>query len=287
MSQYIAQSIPSGSYQQEYHTIIINTPISGPMLLTASDGESCPPFIEPSFLQSSSPASIILVSFPISIPSSIPSPIDLGHQQELFKRLQDLPITGYLTLMTNSDEQPDPAPRVRLPPIEPVKMDELHNIMNHLDWQHVFTDALNLMENRPILLTTWWHFDHCINTALWLEKEAATQQETAKSLFDRLTHLKVNEVLQPIIVKEWEWGYQEIYRTTNQGPQNSSVWEAPVWQPSETSSSIPPLEFSYPQQSWSTSLTALITTFNSEELFKTAPSTPECPGNPAPPDITT
>ena len=57
MSQHIAQPIPSSSYQQEYCTIIINTPISGPVSITISDGESCPPFIEPSFIQGSSPAS--------------------------------------------------------------------------------------------------------------------------------------------------------------------------------------------------------------------------------------
>ena len=78
MSQHIAQPIPSGSYQQEYHTIVINTPISRSMLLIASDGESYPPFIEPSFLQTSSPISIRL---------SVPFPINSVHQHELFKRL--------------------------------------------------------------------------------------------------------------------------------------------------------------------------------------------------------
>ena len=53
------------------------------------------------------------------------------------------------------------------------------------------------------------------------------------------------------------------------------------------SSSIPPLEFSYPQQSRSISPAAPITTFNSEESFAIAPTTPERPENPAPPDITT
>ena len=50
---------------------------------------------------------------------------------------------------------------------------------------------------------------------------------------------------------------------------------------SEMSKSIPPLEFSYPQQSWSASLTTPVTTFNSEELFIMALSTPE---HPAPPN---
>ena len=65
-------------------------------------------------------------------------------------------------------------------------------------------------------------------------------------------------------------------------------WQDPlVWEASETSSSILPLEFSYPQQSQSTSPAAPITMFNSEESFTTAPSTPEHPGSPAPLDITT
>ena len=79
MSQHIAQPIPSGSYQQEYRTIVINTPISGPMPLIASDGESCSPFIEPSFLQTSSPVSVIPNSSPISVPPTVPSPINSAH----------------------------------------------------------------------------------------------------------------------------------------------------------------------------------------------------------------
>ena len=87
-------TIPSGSYQQEYHTIVINTPISRPTPITASDGKSCPPFIKPSFLQSSSPVSN---SSPISVPPTVPSPIDSAHQHELFKWLWNLPIQGYPT----------------------------------------------------------------------------------------------------------------------------------------------------------------------------------------------
>jgi hypothetical protein len=85
MSQHIAQPIPSGSYQQEYHTIIINTPVSRPTPLVASDGKSHPPFIEPSFLQSSSPVLANPNSSPISIPPTVPSPVNSMHQHELFK----------------------------------------------------------------------------------------------------------------------------------------------------------------------------------------------------------
>ena len=85
MSQHIVQPIPSSSYQQEYCTIIINTPVSGLMLLIASDGKSHPPFIEPSFLQTSSPVSAISNSSPISVPPTVPSPINSAHQHELFK----------------------------------------------------------------------------------------------------------------------------------------------------------------------------------------------------------
>ena len=277
MSQHIAQPIPSGSYQQEYHTIIINTPISRPMLLTAFDGESCPPFIEPSFLQSSSPASAIPTSSPISIPPVVPSPIDSVHQHELIKWLQNLPIRGYPTSTTNSEERLKPVPKIWLAPIEPVRMNELHDMLNDPTWQHIFTDVLDLIGNEQDLLSCWWHFDHCINTAIRLEMEAETQQITARNLFERLKLLKINKKLQPIIVAEHRWVYWEM----------KECWDPLVWDPSKTSSSILPLEFSYPQQSWSTSPAAPITTFNSEESFETAPSTLECPKNPAPPDITT
>ena len=81
-------------------------------------------------------------------------------------------------------------------------MDELHNLTNHPDQQHIFTKALDLMGNNHDFLGTWWHFDHYINTALRLEMEVAAQWNTAKGLFKRLTLLKVNEVLQPIIIRE-------------------------------------------------------------------------------------
>ena len=279
MSQTIAQPIPSGSYWQEYCTIIINTPISEPTLLTAFDGESHPPFIEPSFLQTSSPASAIPTSSPISILPVIPSPVDSMHQHELFKWLQNLPIwgLGYPTSTTNSKEQLNPVPKVKLPPIKPVSMNELHNMLNNPTWQHIFTNTLDLMGNEWDLLSCWWHFDHCINTTIRLKTEAETQWITTRNLFERLKLLKIDEKLWPIIVTEYGWVYQEM----------RECWDPLVWQPSKTSSSVPPLEFSYPQQSQSTSPAAPITMFNSEESFEMAPSTLERPSNPAPPDITT
>ena len=153
MSQHIAQPIPSGLYQQEYCTIVINTPISGPMLLVASDGESCPPFIEPSFLQTSSPVSTIPNSSPISVPPTVPSSVDSAHQHELFKWLQNLPIWGYLTSTTNSEERSNPIPKVRLPPIEPVTMYELYEMLNDPAWHHIFLNAINLMGNNHDLLS--------------------------------------------------------------------------------------------------------------------------------------
>ena len=141
MSQPTNQPIPSGSYQQEYHTIVINTPISRPVPNTTSDGESCPPFIEPSFIQGFSPASTTSKFSQVSNLPSIPLPINLTHQEELFKWLQDLPIQGYLTSTTN----PDKWPKVRLPKTEPVSMYELHNMLNNPDWQHIFIDAINLI----------------------------------------------------------------------------------------------------------------------------------------------
>ena len=105
MSQSANQPIPSSSYQQEYHTIIINTPISGPIPIATSDGESHPPFIEPSFIQGSSPASTTSRFSQVSNPLPIPLPVNLTHQEELFKWLQDLPIQGYPTSTMNPDEQ--------------------------------------------------------------------------------------------------------------------------------------------------------------------------------------
>ena len=129
MSQSANQPIPSGSYQQEYHTIIINTPISGPILTTISDGKSCPPCIEPSFIQGSSPASTTSKFSQVSNLLPIPSPTNLTHQEELFKWLQDLPPQGYLTSTTN----PDKRLKVQLPKTEPVSMYELHNMLNDPD----------------------------------------------------------------------------------------------------------------------------------------------------------
>ena len=56
-----------------------------------------------------------------------------------------------------------------------------------------------------------------------------------------------------------------------------------IWEPSKMLEPIPPLEFSYPQQSWLTSPATpiTITMFNSGESFIMAPSTPE---HPAPPN---
>ena len=156
MSQHIVQPIPSDSYQQEYCTIVINMPISRPVPITTSDGKSHPPFIEPSFIQGSSPASITSKYSWVSNLPPIPSPVNLTHQEELFKWLQDLPPQGYLTLTTNPDEQP----KVRLLKTEPVSMYELHNMLNDLGWQNIFIDAINLMGNKHDLLSCWWHFDH-------------------------------------------------------------------------------------------------------------------------------
>ena len=271
MSQHIAQPIPSGSYQQEYRTIIINTPISRLIPITTSDGKSHPPFIKPSFIQGSSPASTTSKFSQVSNLPPIPSPINLTHQEELFKWLWDLPVQGYPTLTTNPDEQP----KVWLLKTEPISMYKLHNMLNDLDWQHVFINAINLMRSNHDLLSCWWHFDHCINMAIRLEVEAETQWITAKNLFRRLQLLNINKKIQPIIIAECGQILQEM--ANNCDPL--------IQEPSEMSKPVPPLEFSYPQQSWSTSPTALITTFNSKESFIMAPSTPEhlAPPNDDPP----
>ena len=150
-------------------------------------------------------------------------------------------------------------------------------MLNNPTQQHIFLNAINLIGNKRDLLSCWWHFDHCINTAIRLKTEAETQQTTAKNLFERLKLLKIDEILWPIIVTEHGLIYQEMKE--HQDPLVRDL--------SEASSSILPLEFSYPQQSRSILPATPITMFNSEESFMTTPSTPECPGNLAPPDITT
>ena len=270
MSQPTNQPIPSGSYRQEYHTIIINTPISGPIPTTTSDGKSCPPFIEPSFIQGSSPASITSKYSWVSNLPPIPSPINITHQEELFKWLQDLPVQGYLTSTTNPNEWP----KVQLPKTKPISMYELHNMLNDLDWQNVFIDAINLMGSNHNLLSCWWHFDHCINMTIRLETEAETQQITAKNLFGRLQLLKIDKKLQLIIIAEWGWILQQMKDGSNPLVREPSEMSKPESKP------VPPLEFIYYQQSRSTSPAALITTFNSKESFITALSTLEQPALP-------
>ena len=270
MSQPANQPIPSGSYWQEYHTIIINTPISGPIPTNISDGESCPPFIEPSFIQGSSPASTTSKFSWVSNPPPIPSPINLIHQEELFKWFQDLPPQGYPTSTMN----PDKWPKVWLLKTEPVSMYELHNMLNDPDQQNIFIDAINLIGNECNLLSCWWHFDHCINMAIRLKTEAETQWMTAKNLFRRLQLLKIDEKLRPIIVMEKGWILQQMRDDSNPLAQEpSEVSEA-------KSEPVPPLEFIYYQQSWLTSPATPITMFNLEESFITAPSTPEQPAPP-------
>ena len=271
MSQPTNQPIPSGSYQQEYHTIIINTPISGPIPTTTSNGKSHPPFVEPSFIQGSSPASTTSKFSWVSNLPPILSPINLTHQEELFKQLQDLPIQGYLTSTTN----PNKWPKIWLPKTKPVSMYELHNMLKDLDQQHVFIDVINLMGNKHDLLSCWWHFDHCINMAIRLETEAETQWITAKNLFRRLQLLKIDEKLWLIIVAEQGRILQEMKNNSDPLVQEPSEMSKPESKP------VPPLEFIYYQQSQSMSPTAPITMFNSEESFITAPSTPE---HPAPPN---
>ena len=144
-------------------------------------------------------------------------------------------------------------------------------MLNDPDWQHVFIDVINLMGSNHNLLSCWWHFDHCINMAIRLEVEAETQWITAKNLFRRLQLLNINEKIWPIIMVEHGQILQEM--ANNHNPL--------IWEPSEMSEPVPPLEFSYPQQSQLTSPTAPITMFNSEESFIMALSTPE---HPAPPN---
>ena len=102
-------------------------------------------------------------------------------------------------------------------------MDKLYNILNDPAQQHIFTDTLDLMGNNHDLLSIWWHFDHCINTAIRLETEAETQWITTRNLFGRLKLLNINEILQPIIIAEHGWVYQEMSRMTCQGLKDSLV----------------------------------------------------------------
>ena len=124
------------------------------------------------------------------------------------------------------------------------------------------------------LLSCWWHFDHCINTAIRLETEAETQWITTKNLFGRLQLLQIDEKLQSIIVAEQGWILQQMKNNSNPLAQEPSEMSEPKSKP------VPPLEFIHYQQSRSTSPTAPITTLNSEESFITTPSTLEQPAPP-------
>ena len=88
------------------------------------------------------------------------------------------PSWGYLTSTTNSKEQSNPVPKVRLPPIEPISIYELYDMLNDLAQQHVFKNAIELMGNNYDLLSCWWHFDHCVNTAIRLDIEVESQWTT-------------------------------------------------------------------------------------------------------------
>ena len=140
-------------------------------------------------------------------------------------------------------------------------------MLNDPDQQHVFINTINLTGSNHNLLSCWWHFDHCINMAIRLEVEAETQQITTKNLFRRLQLLNIDEKIWLIIVVEHGQILQEM----------KNDHDPLVHEPSEMSESVPPLEISYLQQSWSISPIVLIMTFNSKESFIMAPNTLEHP----------
>ena len=63
------------------------------------------------------------------------------------------------------------------------------------------SEILDLLEPNKLLLRTWSYFQHCQQTAQKLEKEACFQKDLADSLLGDLRILKIDEILQPIIIK--------------------------------------------------------------------------------------
>ena len=242
MSQSTNQQIPSGSYQQEYHTIVINTPISRPIPTTTSNGESRPPFIKPSFIQGSSPASITSKYSWVSNLPPILSPTNITHQEELFKWLQDLPVQGYPTLTTN----PNKWPKVWLLKTKPVSMYELHNMLNDPDRQNVFNDAINFMGNECDLLSCWWHLyqhghqtrnrsrnptDHCQKPL----QEVTTPQNRQETLTNHCHRMGTNTPTD----EEWlrSFGLRNIQ---NDDPP-------PLPSPPPTTLQVPPFDYHHGQ----------------------------------------
>ena len=160
--QYLAQPIPKGSYQQEYWTLVINTPIHGPSPFIAFNKEfitklspCCQPFIENSFIYS---------------PSHIPSPIYPVYQSKLFYHIMTSSPKGYAPSPTHLSE---PAiPWFQLPLTTPL---DLFKLWMLTEGGRNVDDVLNLLENDVLLLQTYYYFNHCMWITFCLKKEAAEQ----------------------------------------------------------------------------------------------------------------
>ena len=178
-------------------TPLSSTLISGPIPVTTSNGKSCPPFIKPSFIQGSSPASTTSKFSWVSNLPPIPSPVNLTHQEELFKWLQDLPVQGYHIDNKSWWTAEGPTPK-----------DQTHeHVQTSQHAEQSRSTTRFHWHNQPYgewswPLSCWWHFDHCINTAIRLEAEAETQWMTTKNLFRRLQLLNIDKKFWLIIVTE-------------------------------------------------------------------------------------
>ena len=201
MSQSTNQPVPSGSYRQEYHTIVINTPISGPIPTTTSDGESHPPFVKPSFIQGSSPASTTSKFSWVSnfLLSHCPSTSHIKKSYSNDSKIYPLKDIWHQQQTPMNDQRSN-----SWRPSLLACMNSTTCWMNQIDKMFLSKQS-TLWE---VIMTFWAAggiliFDHYINMAIRLETEAETQQITAKNLFGRLQLLKIDEKLQPIIIAEW------------------------------------------------------------------------------------
>ena len=115
-------------------------------------------------------------------PSTIPITVDNASPLEILRQLSP-------TL-------------IPLPPspttLEPMDAYECFRLAENSD---DISEILDLLEPNELLLHTWSYFQHCQQTAQKLEKEARFQKDLTESLLGNLRILKINKILQPIIVK--------------------------------------------------------------------------------------
>ncbi|KIM34962.1 hypothetical protein M413DRAFT_32866 [Hebeloma cylindrosporum] len=201
---YVAEPIPSGTYQNKYGTIIINTPTSGPSPFLPSDE---------SFITASPQPQSPFVEESFKVPR-IPSPDNPIQEDELFRKLSH--------------------DSIEMLPFEPVKLFRLHALANKAE---TATEIIDIIEDDNLLLRTWYYFKHCMRTVRQLWKKADEQEAVALNLFEHLKILGINECLELIIKKTSEWKLQENSQITRTGPCN-------IWSKEDLLETSPLIQFS-------------------------------------------